>query len=81
MEAISKMEVIDLNTKPSLHVLFDPTKWYANNPMQHPTVYQLNRDQLQGWGEEITEIRRKILKKAEAYETDTIISKKSSIKT
>ena len=45
-EAINKMEEIDLNSKPSLNVLFDPIKWPTNNPMQHPTVYKLSQEQL-----------------------------------
>ena len=68
-DAIKQMDEIDLNTRPRLHVHFDPIKWLATNPMQHPTVYQLNQDQLKGWGEEATEIRRKILLKAENYES------------
>ena len=41
-DALKQMERIDLNSTPRLHVLFDPTKWLANNPMQRPKVYQLN---------------------------------------
>ena len=75
------MDAIDLNSKPSLSVYFDPNNWQANNPMQHPEVYQLNQAQLQGWGEDVTQIRMKIKKKAENYESYTTTSKKSSFNT
>ena len=64
------MEEISLHAKPRLHVHFDPNKWQATNPMHHPTVFQLNQEQLKGWAEEATDIRRKILLKAENYIDD-----------
>ena len=78
-EAIKQMEGIDSNSRPSLHVHFDPIKWLASNPMYHPTVYQLNQDQLKGWGEEVTEIRRKIQLKAKNYEHYKAVPKKQSV--
>ena len=44
LEAQKQMEEIDLYSKPRLHVQFDPLKWEANNPMHHPSVYQLNQE-------------------------------------
>ena len=79
-DAIKQMDEIDLNTRPRLHVHFDPIKWLATNPMQNPTVYQLNQDQLKGWGEEATEIRRKILLKAENYESNKAVPQTQSVK-
>ena len=74
------MDAIDLNSKPRLSVYFDPNNWQANNPMKHPEIYQLNQAQLQGWAVDVTEIRRKIVKKAENYERYTTTTKKSSAK-
>ena len=63
------MDDIDLDSKPRLQVYFDPNKWVGDNPMQHPSVYQLNEEQLRAWAEDATDIRRKIMKKAENYES------------
>ena len=38
------MDDIDLDSMPRLQVYFDPNKWVGDNPMQHPSVYQLNED-------------------------------------
>ena len=74
------MEEINLHARPRLHVHFDPNKWQATNPMHHPTVYQLNQEQLKGWAEEATEIRRKILLKAENYDRIMQTPKPESVK-
>ena len=61
------MNEIKLESVPRLIAHFDPAKWQATNPMQHPEVYKLNQEQLQEWGEVTTTIRRKFEKKAENY--------------
>ena len=48
--------------------------------MHHPTVYQLNQEQLKRWAEEATEIRRKILLKAEKYDRVMQTPKLESVK-
>jgi tRNA A37 threonylcarbamoyladenosine biosynthesis protein TsaE len=61
------MASIKLDTVPHLCTYFDPIKWPEQNPMVHPEVYKLNPAQLKMWGEEATEIRKKIIKKSEWY--------------
>ena len=67
--ALQEMAGIDEDRRPQLIVHFDPEDWVQNNPMQHPEVYKLNHDQLLMWAEEITEIRRLFMQKAERYDT------------
>ena len=62
-----QMAGIKLEGLPPLWTHFDPIRWQAQNPQYHPEVYKLNPEQLKYWGEEATEIRKKIIKKAEIY--------------
>ena len=43
-------------------------KWQATHPQHHLCIYKLNQEQLKEWGEEATEIRQKINRKAETFE-------------
>ena len=58
------MHAVDEDTLPRLTVFFDPDAWIESNPMQHPEVYKLNKDQLWSWAEDVTAIRRSIERKA-----------------
>ena len=68
MAGHEKMEAIKPEGLPPLISQFDPIKWQATNPQHHLCIYKLNQDQLKEWGEEATEIRQKISRKAETYE-------------
>ena len=52
------MAEIDISTVPRLQARFDPLVWPRDNPLHHPAVYSLDRDQLKVWGEEATEVRQ-----------------------
>ena len=66
-DCLQQFNKIPLESVPRLMAHFDPLKWQATNPMQHPEVYKLNQEQLREWGEIATTIRKKIEKKAENY--------------
>ena len=61
------MEEIELSELSMLLTHFDPVRWQAQNPQPHWSVYKLNPEQLKDWGAVVTEIRKKIVKKAENY--------------
>ena len=61
------MKETDISTVPKLQIRFDPVQWQRINPMQHPEVYKLNRDQLEVWGGEVSEVRKHFIKKADLY--------------
>ena len=44
---------------------FDPIKWQESNPTYHLCIFKLNPEQLKAWGEEATDIRKKIEAKAQ----------------
>ena len=52
-----EMEKIDISTVPRFRPRFYAAQWQAVNPLYHPEVYALDRDQLKIWGEEATLIR------------------------
>ena len=67
LEGLKEMEEIELTDLSMLLTHFDPIRWQAQNPHPHLCVYKLNPEQLKDWGEVVTEIRQKIVKKAENY--------------
>ena len=62
------MDDIDIVGLPRLVTYFDPITWQARNPQHHLCIYKLNEDQLKMWGEEATEVRQKIMRRAKIYE-------------
>ena len=56
-DALMEMEKIDISTVPRFRPRFYAAQWQAVNPLYHPEVYALDRDQLKIWGEEATLIR------------------------
>ena len=69
IDAIQQMKYIDVNTLPRLQTRFDLAEWQKTNPLHHPSVYSLNREQLEFWGGETTIVRKQFLKKSELYQT------------
>ena len=68
IDSFHQLDEIDEEALPQLGVHFDPIKWQETNQQYHLCVYKLNEDQLKMWGEEVTEIRQKIMKKAHLYD-------------
>ena len=68
-EIQQQMDAINLSSLPNLTARFDPTVWERDNPLGIPEVYSLNKEQLEVWAILATEVRKKILKKAELYDT------------
>ena len=60
-----QMAAIKLDGLPQLCAHFDPISWGERNPPYHDSVYKLNEEQLKMWAEEVNEIRKQILRKAE----------------
>ena len=65
LDSIQEMENIDISSLPMFVTHFDPIKWQEENHTYHLCVYKSNREQLQDWGEIVTEIRNKIYRHAE----------------
>ena len=76
LDGLQQMKEIDISTLSRLQVRFDPQIWRRDNPMGHPEVYALDREQLEVWGGEVTEVRKQFMRKAELYETYSSTVKK-----
>ena len=76
LDGLQQMKEINISTLPRLQVRFDPNVWRRDNPMGHPEVYALDRDQLEVWGGEVTQVRKQFMRKAELYETYSSTVKK-----
>ena len=66
-EGHKQMNAIKLEGLPPLITYFDPVHWQETHPQHHLYIYKLNQEQLKDWGEEATEVRKKIMKKSENY--------------
>lgn len=67
-ECLDQMHAVKMEGLPQLVTYFDPIHWQATNPQHHLCIYKLNQEQLKDWGEIATEVRKKIMKKAQNHQ-------------